>query len=323
MMWTKIKQLFGWVKDRMSWKVARRISLGVVLFVFFYYLIGMVVVENIDNSKNFAADKLNENAPGSHAVAMSIAMVDREVNTHAWISNDPWFKPGALLDNMANFQKGMVSANAIFAIELKDQLSRTRGSSQVNVDLQEVASGMNYAPDKWYWDPTVSIFLFVAPAEKQYNSALSRLKIYNQSVAAGEAPFERRADNLLSTLDKISLDLGSSSDSISKKIDNGIGCVLDTKADDLFYDVKGRSYAYWLLLKGLRMDFAKVINDKDIVRSWDQLEESMAALIDLDPMIVSNCAADGFMFQNHLSAQGFYLLRARTQLKEITNILLK
>ncbi|MBL4800589.1 MAG: DUF2333 family protein [Emcibacter sp.] len=322
-MWNRIKRIFCWLRDRITLKIARRILVTVGVVVFFYYLIGMVVVENINDDRNFAAEKLENRGQGSHVVAMSIAMIDREVNKHAWISNDPWFKPGSLLDNMAHYQKGIVSANAIFAIELKDQLSRTRGSSQVNKNLTEVASGMNYAPDRWYWDPNVSIFLFVAPAEKQYNSALKNLKIYNDDVASGEASFERRTDNLLSTLDKFSLDLGSSSDAISKKIGNGIGCVLDTKADDLFYDVKGRVYAYFLLLKGLRVDFDKVITDKDIGNSWELLEQSMSSLIELDPMIVSNCAADGFLFQNHLATQGFYLLRSRTQLKEITNILLK
>lgn len=283
----------------------------------------MVIVENINTDRSFAVDQLSDASSRSAVVAMSVAMIDREVNQHAWISNDPWFKPGAVLDNMANYQKGIIAANAIFAIELKDQLSRTRGSSQVDADLPEVASGMNYAPDKWYWDPSVSLFLFVAPAEKQYNNALRRLRNYNERLGRGEATFERRADNLLSTLDKISLDMGSSSDAIVRKVGDGIGCVLDTKADDLFYDVKGRSYAYWLLLKGLRVDFERVISDRDVGNSWDQLEQSLAALIDLEPMIVSNCDADDLLFQNHLTAQGFYLLRARTQLKEITNILLK
>ena len=322
-MWTKIKQVFGWLRAKVTFKIARRALAILAAFIFFYYLIGMVIVENINDDKNFASDVMDDPAIGSYSVAMSMAMIDREVNTHAWISNDPWFKPGAMLDNMAHYQKGIISANGIFAIELKDQLSRTRGSSQVDEGLREVASGINYAPDRWYWDPSVSIFLFVAPAEKQYNSALTNLRAYNKRLADREATFEKRADNLLSTLDKISLDIGSSSDSIAKKIDNGIGCVLDTKADDLFYDVKGRSYAYWLLIKGLRADFAKVIEDKDIGNSWDLLEQSLAALIDLDPVVVTNCSADGFLFQNHLSAQGFYLLRARTQLKEIANILLK
>ncbi|NOZ65134.1 MAG: DUF2333 family protein [Alphaproteobacteria bacterium] len=322
-MWKRIKLVFQWLRERITVKIARRILAIFATVVFFYYLIGMVLVENINTDKNFAAERLTESTVGSYVVAMSAAMIDREINQHAWISNDPWFKPGSLLDNMAHFQKGMIAANAIFAIELKDQLSRMRGSSQLDKNLTQVASGINYAPDRWYWDPSVSIFLFVAPAEKQYNSALKNLKLYNTRLAAGEATFERRTDNLLSTLDKFSLDLGSSSDAIAQKIDNGIGCVLDTKADDLFYDVKGRTYAYWLLLKGLRADFSKVIADKDIGSSWDLLEQSLSRLIDLDPMIVSNCDPDAFLFQNHIAAQGFYLLRARTRLKEITNILLK
>ncbi len=322
-MWGKIKSALTWLREKITMKIARRILAILGAFIFFYYLIGMVVVENINDDKNYASDKMGNSSAGSFAVEMSVAMIDREVNHHAWISNDPWFKPGSVLDNMAHYQKGIISANAIFAIELKDQLSRIRGSSQVDENLREVASGINYAPDRWYWDPGVSVFLFVAPAEKQYNSALSNLMQYNERLAKGEATFGRRADNLLSTLDKISLDLGSSSDAIARKIDNGIGCVLDTKVDDLFYDVKGRIYAYWLLLKGLRADFSKVIADKDVGSSWDLLEQSLSALIDLDPMIVTNCDADGFLFQNHISAQGFYLLRARTQLKEITNILLK
>ncbi len=322
-MWDKIKCVFSWLREKITLKMARRIAGGLILFIIFYYLIGMVIVENIDDNKNFASNDLKQTTGGSAAVAMSIAMLDREVNQHAWISNDPWFKPGAMLDNMANYQRGILSANAIFSIELKDQLSRTRGSSQVDVNLVKVASGINYAPDRWYWDPSVSIFLFVAPAENQFNSALRNLRSYNERLIKGEAVYERRVDNLLSTLDKFSLDIGASSDAIAKKIDNGIGCVLDTKADDLFYNVKGRSYAYWLLLQGIKNDFKKVITDKDIGNSWESLEQSLTALIDLDPMIVSNCAADGFLFQNHIAAQGFYLLRARTQLKEITNILLK
>ena len=322
-MWEKIKAGLSWLWGKITFKIARRIAVGLVVFVFFYYLVGMVVVENINDDKNYASDKMADTTIGSYAVEMSIVMMDREVNQHAWISNDPWFKPGALLDNMAHYQKGILSANAIFAIELKDQLSRTRGSSQVDKNLLEVASGVNYAPDRWYWDPSVSLFLFVAPAEKQYNSALSNLRQYNKRLSKGEATYGRRADTLLSTLDKFALDMGGSSDAVTRKIDDGIGCVLDTKADDLFYNVKGRSYAYWLLLKGLRADFTKVVTDRDIGSSWDLLEQSLAGLIDLDPMIVSNCDADGFLFQNHLSAQGFYLLRARTQLKEITNILLK
>ncbi len=43
----------------------------------------------------------------------------------------------------------------------------------------------------------------------------------------------------------------------------------------------------------------------------------------LDPWFVVNGAHDAQILPSHLAAQGFYLLRARTQLREVTNILLK
>lgn len=89
------------------------------------------------------------------------------------------------------------------------------------------------------------------------------------------------------------------------------------------FNVKGQAYAYRLILKALRKDFSEIIASRDIANSWDEMEGSFDSIISMDPLIVSNCEVDGFLFQNHLAAEGFYLLRARTQLKEITNILLK
>ena len=50
---------------------------------------------------------------------------------------------------------------------------------------------------------------------------------------------------------------------------------------------------------------------------------SFDSIVDLSPVVVINGDTDGQVMPNHLVAQGFFLLRARTQLREITNILLK
>ena len=59
------------------------------------------------------------------------------------------------------------------------------------------------------------------------------------------------------------------------------------------------------------------------VRAVSQSEPRLKEAAKLPPMIVRNGVPDSLLQPNHLTAQGFYLLRARTQLKEITNILLK
>lgn len=318
-MWETIKDIGYWLKETISLKVIKRLVLGVFILMLLYYPVGMFLIHKVDSNPDFNPPNMSQ---GSNAVAISIALIDREVNQNSWVSNDPFFKPGYFLDNMSNFQTGIISAIARFSYELVDQLGRTRGSSAVDAELDGVAGLLQYPGTIWWWNPSTS--LMPSPtSEQQYVRAMEQLIVYNKRLSTGNAVFEKRADNLLATLDRISLDLGASSASIDSYIKNGFGCVLDLGADDLFFGVKGQIYAYKLILQGLRKDFEQIILTRDIANSWTEMESSFDSIIAMDPLIVSNCAVDGFVFQNHLAAEGFYLLRARTQLKEITNILLK
>jgi hypothetical protein len=66
-----------------------------------------------------------------------------------------------------------------------------------------------------------------------------------------------------------------------------------------------------------------VIQERDLVAAWAQMLESFRAAATLQPWVVLNGAPDSLLSPSHLAAQGFFLLRARTQLREISNILLK
>ena len=44
---------------------------------------------------------------------------------------------------------------------------------------------------------------------------------------------------------------------------------------------------------------------------------------DMKPLIVQNANTDGAILPNHLVGEGFYILRSRAKLREITDILLK
>lgn len=318
-MWDTIKDIGYWLRESISAEMVKKTIYGLIILLLLYYPVGMFLIHKVDDNPEFG---LQNSTRGSHAVAVSVALIEREVNGHGWVANDPIFKPGALLDNMPNFQQGIISAIARFSYELVDQLGRTRGSSAVDTDLQEVSGLLQYAGDIWWWNPSTSL-LPVATSEQQYTKAMEQMIVYNERLARGAAVFEKRSDNLLATLDRISLDLGASSASIDTYVKSGFGCVFDFGADDLFFNVKGQAYAYRLILKALRKDFAEIIETRDIATSWDEMEMSFDSIISMDPIIISNCEVDGFFFQNHLAAEGFYLLRARTQLKEITNILLK
>ena len=135
--------------------------------------------------------------------------------------------------------------------------------------------------------------------------------------------FERRADNLLATLDRFALDLGSSSAVIDQHLSTSHGFWIDTQADDVFYGVKGQVYAYYLLLRELGKDYANVIAERELTNAWDQMLKSMRAAAALDPAVIISGTPDSQWIPSHLTGLGFFLLRARTKLREITNILLK
>jgi hypothetical protein len=293
------------------------ILLGLLLV---YYLGGMLWLHTIDDDPQFG---LETSAPegGSRAVALTADLIDREINTYRWVANDPFFMPGSMLDNMPNFQQGIIAALSRFAVELTDQIARTRGSSQMDPDLNTAAGLLRYPGTVWIFDLSTSLAP-TASSESQYRRAMTALRDYNQRLALGNAVFEIRSDNLLETLNRIAADIGSSSAALDQHLaQSGFG--LDFQADDLFYGNKGRLYAYYLLLRELGQDYAKVIAERDLSSAWNQMLESFRAAATLQPWVVVNAAPDSQLLPSHLAAQGFFVLRARTQLREITNILLK
>jgi len=306
----------------LSWLAMRRWAIGVaalVLLAFVYYLGGMAITHRISDDPGFTPDADDAVDGGGATVAMITALMDREVNRNGWVANDPFFYPTALLDNMPAYQQGLRQALTQVTLELRDQIGRTRGSSAPDPDLEEAVGYLNFPGDVWH----ISRGLPTPSSEQRYNDAIKALRSYNRRVARGDAVFERRVDNLQATLDRIALDLGGASAAIDKHVRDRSGLLIDFRSDNLFYDVKGRAYADYMVLTALRRDFASVVDDRELGTVWDEMEASLAALVRLDPWVVSNAAPDGQFLANHLTAEGFYLLRARTQLREITSILQK
>jgi hypothetical protein len=319
---TRRKLLPGFVRNAVSRKTAFRAGVVLLALLVFYYPAGMLLTHVVDDDVEFQAGPEDRVEGGSHAVAIAAALIDREVNQHRWVANDPWFLPPAALDNMPNFQQGIVGALARFAFELVDQIGRSRGSSQTDRDLQEASGQLQYSGNIWVFDLSTSLAP-TTPSESRYRKARQSLNTYNKRVAQGSAVFERRADNLLATLDRITLDLGASSAAIDQHIATHSGGPFDFRADDIFYGVKGQTYAYYLLLRELAKDYEALIGERALTTVWAQMLESLRHAATLSPLVISNASPDSALLPNHLAAQGFYLLRARAQLREVTNILLK
>ena len=305
-----------------SLKTLGLVPLALIGLLLVYYIGGMLWLTKVDDDIEFGMPS-SAPAGGSQTVAMVADLIERETETHRWIANDPFFMPGYMLDNMPNFQQGIMTALFRFTSELRDEIARTRGSSSEDPDAKAAAGYLSYPPDVWIFNPKVSWWTPTAPSEKQYGQGMRSLRQYNQRVADEDARFETRSDNLQTLIDRFTSDIGSASATISRHIEEQATSWLDFQADDLFYANKGRLHAYYLLMRAMQEDFGDVIQEKGLGNAWRLTLKSLEEASTLQPWVVMNGSPDSQFRPSHLAAQGFYLLRARTQLKEISNILLK
>lgn len=298
------------------------IAVLLVLAPLVYYGVGSISDHEIRDDLAISEDGRQ---PGQSALVARLAyMIEREVDDVGWVANTPPVAPNALLKfggNMMNFQMGILSASGVVTVELRDQVGRARGGSAADEDLVQAASSVQYDPERWVfgWGRVLPS----DAAEDQYREAARALRRYNARLASGEATYQARADNLLALMDRIALDLGAASAQLETQIETGRKGLLDRRADKLYYNVKGRAYAYAIILRGVREDFGAVIDDREATSLFDEMLDALDAAATNQPLVVMNGKPTGLLANNHLAAQGFYVLRARTRLREMTDILAK
>lgn len=314
-----MKKLADYSKSASKLLIKLVIALA-ALVLFVYYPAGMIWVHAIDDSPDFSTEPYRAEG-GSEAVATAIALVARETEIHHWTPSDPFFYPGYALTRMPAFQRGIVASIARFTIELSDQIARTRGSSGVDEDVQKANGLFNYSPYVWMFDLSTS-WLPTTSSATQYKAGKEALIRYQKRLSEGHAVFERRSDNLLEALNRMAADLGSSSAEIDRYVE-GKSTSSFGSAGELFYHTKGRLYANYMLLKALEKDFSVVIEERQLKPAWEKMLETLRTGMSFGHFFVLNFDPDSALLANHLASQGFYLMRARTQMREITDILYK
>jgi hypothetical protein len=324
----RLKSGWDWLVARLSGgagtvaamdrRILARVLAAILFLLIIYYPVGMLVYDGIDDNIDLQPLPAYAVSGGSAAVAMAETLTTREADH--WIANKPFWHPSAMLDNKPNFQLGVMYAVSRFALELGDYLGRVRGTSAIDPNLDRAVGYLRYDGTTWYWGQGNVIPM--AKAESQYRKGVQLLMAYNRDVGAGKSTFDRRADNLIAFLDRVAADLGSSSAELDARAEIG-GGYFDTKADDVFYNVKGKMYGYYMIMRALGDDFAPVIREKQAGEIWNNMLGSFRTGATMDPLIVVNGRQDSLLMPSHLSTLGFYLLRARTQLRELADTLQK
>lgn len=292
-----------------------QIALGVIISLFFlYYPLGGLLVHNIDTSSSYQPKTL-ENKLAS--VDMMSHLINREVHYKIWTPNLPFMFPSYFLDNMPNFQLGLMSAVGKTADAL-NKLSFTTASAVATDNLADAAGLLQYPGNIWLFSPQNKL-LPVPSANTQYKKGRKKLNNFNNEIAAGKITLPRNAQNLSLILQYIKKDISRLVVKTENHIRENNDSFTDFKADDTFYFALGKLYAYSQIIKSLGYDFKDVLISHDVYQQWTAALRFLQEASDLKPAIVRNGNLNSSFAPNHLVTINYLASRTVNRLNTIIN----
>lgn len=252
-----------------------------------------------------------------------------------YLSNDV-FPPSLWLDNMPNFEFGVLVQARDLARVLRNDYSRSQSQSTEHPELAIAEPSLNYSNDSWIFPSTESKLREARDALIEYQSQLV-------SVEAGDAQFYARADNLREWLAVVERRLGSLSQRLSASVGRTrINTDLAgepsaqastprdstlvirtpwTQLDDIFFEARGTAWALLQFMAAAQVDFEGVLSDKNAVVSLQQvMRELEGALQPLRSPIILNGGGYGF-FANHSLVLASYISRAHSAVIDLRELL--
>ena len=293
---------------------------GLIVFVCLYYPLGAWITNNLDRNTGYEI-KTNGNKQSS-AVEMASFIINREVNDKLWTANVPFFFPSYFLDNMPNFQLGMMNAASNIITALSKRIDSPIIDQEQSSDLQTAAELLQYDGKIWMFSPT-NRFTPVPSANTQYRKARKHLISFNQDLNADKVVFYRRAEDLAYILKRVNHNLKKSLTGIDNQIREESSAWIDTQADNIFYYNQGKAYAYYLLLKALGHDYKNILVEKNIYVPWTQMLKALEDASGLDSLVIRNAELNSLTAPNHLLYLAYYIEKAQNINKDIITALQK
>lgn len=252
-----------------------------------------------------------------------------------YLSNDK-LPPGAIMDNLPNWEFGALVQTRDFAKAFRNEFSRSQTQSTEDADLLEADPLFSTPSDRW----------LLPASESQYRKAIGHVEGYLDRLSDSDsysAQFYAHADNLADWLAVVEKRLGS----LSQRLSASVGQIrIDTdragdrsatqstpgvsprmvqtpwtEIDDVFYEARGTTWALLHFLRAVEHDFEPVLRDKNALVSLRQiireLEESQH---DLGSPVVLNGSPFGF-FANHSLVMANYVSRANAAVIDLRQLL--
>jgi hypothetical protein len=326
-----------WKEKGIKWTIGLFLvtALIITLLLMFYWSkepSQFDVLENARSSVSTSQDQALVNGVVVTATLSRLAstLLDKP---GGFIENDK-MPPGIIMDNMPNWEFGVLSHVRDMSLAMRDDLSRSQSQSLEDKDLVTAQIRFNTDSEKW----------LIPPAETQYREAIEATDRYLKRLSEGNAQFYARADNLRFWLEKVERRLGSLSQKLTASVgqvrvntdlagDSGATQSSDTppsqtfvktgwfKIDDVFYEARGQAWALLHLLKAVEVDFNGVLQKKNALVSLRQiireLESTQKPI--WSPVILNG---RGFgLVTNHSLVMASYISRANAALIDLKSLL--
>ena len=244
---------------------------------------------------------------GYSTVSMLVDLMQAQLEGRGgWLPNDPILTPGYFLDNVPNFQLGVLQILRHGSRVLRDNLTRQRTSDAVHKEVDLAYSKFANDPFKWWMPSAEGAFMSGSEALRRFRADLG-----------GQALFYPRADNLVQLLEAIVSELGATNTRLMRASEPG--AVSWFQIDDNFYYAQGVAHASLGLLRAVKVDFDKVLTDKNAMEILDLILKSLEDS-QFNPLLVTNGDKAGLM-ANHSNNLKAFLDDARQKLNSLISIL--
>lgn len=252
-----------------------------------------------------------------------------------YLSNDI-APPGSMMDNVPNWEFGVLVQLRDMARTLRNNLSRSQSQSAEDADLVQAEGQFYFDNNTWMLPET----------ESEYEKGITALTHYLDRLddpGQKSAQFYARADNLKVWLSEVETRLGSLSQKLSasvgkRQLDTSLAgdpaATQSTSApaenelktpwtelDDVFYEARGTTWALIHLLKAVEVDFLDVLRKKNALVSMQQIIRELEPTQDtLYSPVILNGSGFGTL-ANHSLVMGSHISRANAAIADLRRLL--
>ena len=284
----------------------------------------------------YAGQDGREVVTGSVTTAALIGVMDTLLTKPGGYTHNDIAPPGVWLDNMPNWEYGVLIQSRDLVRALREVFSRSQSQSTEDVDLVMAEPRFNFDSDSWA----------LPASESEYRDGIKYVRRYFDRLSDEQDPdaqFFARADNLRYWLATVNTRLGSLSQRLSASVGKRrlntdlagddaasqstvTASEVDvstpwTEIDDVFYEARGTAWALIQFLKAAEIDFADVLRNKNAQVSLQQIIRELEGTQEAvwSPMILNG---SGFgVLANHSLVMASYISRANAAIIDLRDLM--